>query len=48
MVSPSVKNLVVKHNLELSKISGTGRDGRITKEDVNSYLNLKSKEMETL
>lgn len=38
MAPPAVRNLVVKHSLKLSKVVGTGRDGRIMKEDVLSYL----------
>ena len=38
MAPPAVRNLAVKHNLKLSHIVGTGREGRIMKEDVLSYL----------
>jgi 2-oxoglutarate dehydrogenase E2 component (dihydrolipoamide succinyltransferase) len=37
-LSPAVRQLVKKHNLDVSRISGTGRGGRITYEDVQSYL----------
>jgi 2-oxoglutarate dehydrogenase E2 component (dihydrolipoamide succinyltransferase) len=37
-LSPAVRQLVKKHNIELSKIIGTGRDGRITVEDVQNFL----------
>ncbi len=33
-LSPSVRRLVLEHGLDPSSIKGTGRDGRLTKEDV--------------
>jgi 2-oxoglutarate dehydrogenase E2 component (dihydrolipoamide succinyltransferase) len=33
-LSPSVRRLVLEHGLDPSKIKGTGKDGRLTKEDV--------------
>ena len=41
-LSPLVKNIVKKENInhqELEKIPGTGKNGRITKKDILSYLN---------
>ena len=37
-LSPSVRRLVEEHSLDPSAIEGTGRDGRITKSDVMSFL----------
>jgi 2-oxoglutarate dehydrogenase E2 component (dihydrolipoamide succinyltransferase) len=37
-LSPAVRQLVKKHNLDIAKITGTGRDGRITHADVQNYL----------
>lgn len=37
-LSPAVRTLVKQHNVDLSRIRGTGRGGRITHEDVLSYL----------
>ncbi len=37
-LSPVVRRLVAEHNLDVSKITGTGRDGRITREDVTAYI----------
>jgi 2-oxoglutarate dehydrogenase E2 component (dihydrolipoamide succinyltransferase) len=34
-LSPSVKRALLQHNIEASRIQGTGRDGRITREDVD-------------
>jgi 2-oxoglutarate dehydrogenase E2 component (dihydrolipoamide succinyltransferase) len=33
-LSPSVRRLVLEHHLDPSKIKGTGKDGRLTKDDV--------------
>jgi 2-oxoglutarate dehydrogenase E2 component (dihydrolipoamide succinyltransferase) len=33
-LSPSVRRVVLEHHLDPSKIRGTGKDGRITKDDV--------------
>jgi len=37
-LSPAVRRLVEENNLDPEKISGTGKDGRITKEDVQAHL----------
>jgi 2-oxoglutarate dehydrogenase E2 component (dihydrolipoamide succinyltransferase) len=37
-LSPAVQRMVVEHHLDPSKIRGTGRRGRLTKEDVVLYL----------
>jgi len=37
-LSPSVRRLVLEHQLDPSRIPATGRDGRLTKEDVQAYL----------
>ncbi|MCB9453526.1 MAG: 2-oxo acid dehydrogenase subunit E2 [Anaerolineaceae bacterium] len=37
-ITPVVARMVAEHNLDLSQITGTGRDGRITKKDVEGYL----------
>ena len=36
--SPAVRRLLEEHDLEASMVSGTGKDGRITKADVMSFL----------
>ena len=35
---PAVRKLIAEHNLDPSKIPGTGKGGRITKEDVAKYM----------
>lgn len=37
-LSPAVRKLVAEHQLDASKIAGTGKGGRITKEDVDAHL----------
>ncbi len=37
-VTPVVARMVAEHRLDLSKIQGTGREGRVTKKDVEAYL----------
>ena len=34
LASPAVRRLVLEHGLDPSKIKGTGKDGRLTKDDV--------------
>lgn len=36
-LAPSVRRFVEEHKMDVSKISGTGKSGRITKEDVLSF-----------
>jgi 2-oxoglutarate dehydrogenase E2 component (dihydrolipoamide succinyltransferase) len=37
-LSPAVRELVKKYNVDLSQITGTGKAGRITYQDVQNYL----------
>lgn len=37
-ISPVVKRMVAEHQLDLALIAGTGKNGRITKRDVEAYL----------
>jgi len=41
-LSPSVRRLVKEHGVDLSRITGTGRDGRIKRNDVLVHLEAKS------
>ncbi len=38
-LSPAVRRLVAENNLDIGKVPGSGRDGRVTKADVLAYLN---------
>jgi 2-oxoglutarate dehydrogenase E2 component (dihydrolipoamide succinyltransferase) len=44
-VSPLVKKLVTLNNIDLNQVQGTGLDGRITKDDVVSYLETRKTSM---
>lgn len=37
-LSPAVRRLAKEHNLDTNAITGTGRDGRVTKRDVMAFL----------
>lgn len=37
-LSPAVRRLIAEHNLDIQKITATGKNGRLTKEDVEQYL----------
>ncbi|MCG9696926.1 2-oxoglutarate dehydrogenase complex dihydrolipoyllysine-residue succinyltransferase [Shewanella sp. Isolate11] len=37
-LSPSVRRLIAEHNVDASKVKGTGVGGRITKEDVEAFV----------
>ena len=38
MLGPAARQLVEEHSLDISQISGTGKNGRITKEDILKYM----------
>ena len=38
LIGPAVRKLVREHSLDLSQISGSGRGGRVTREDVMTFL----------
>jgi 2-oxoglutarate dehydrogenase E2 component (dihydrolipoamide succinyltransferase) len=40
VLSPSVRRLVMEHQVEVAALKGTGKGGRITKEDVERYLSV--------
>ena len=37
-LGPAARQLVEEHKLDISQISGTGKNGRITKEDILAYM----------
>lgn len=41
-VTPVVARMVAEHQIDLAQITGTGRDGRVTKKDVEAYLESRS------
>ena len=38
-ISPVVRKLALENNIDLLLITGTGKDGRVTRKDVDNYLN---------
>ena len=45
-LSPAVRRLIEEHGLDPAAIAGTGRDGRLTKEDVLAHLETKEEQTE--
>ncbi|MBZ0308509.1 MAG: E3 binding domain-containing protein, partial [Anaerolineae bacterium] len=43
-LSPVVARMAAEHKLDVSQIAGTGRDGRVTKKDVETYLESRPQE----
>lgn len=39
-LSPSVKRALLQHNIDPARISGTGRGGRITRDDVDRFVEM--------
>jgi len=37
-LSPAVRRMVAEHGLDIAAIAGSGRDGRVTKEDVLAFI----------
>jgi len=37
-VSPAVRRLLKQHNLDIAKIAGSGRGGRVTRQDVQEFV----------
>ncbi len=35
---PSVRHLARKHSVDIKTVEGTGKDGRVTKEDIQNYI----------
>src|SRR5215213_3820559 len=37
-VTPVVRRMATEHNIDLTKVTGTGRQGRVTKKDVLAFM----------
>ncbi len=46
-LSPAVRRLLKQHNLDIADIAGTGRDGRVTREDVLEFVAVGATSTET-
>lgn len=46
-LSPAVRRLVTEHNVDASQIKGSGKEGRIVKEDVLNFIQSVAKQNET-
>lgn len=42
LIGPAVRRLIREHNIDLENLSGSGRDGRVTRDDVLGFLELQS------
>ncbi len=38
LATPAVRHIAKKNNLDINDIPGSGKDGRVTKEDVLNFL----------
>lgn len=43
LATPAVRGLLKELNVDIAKVTGTGRDGRVLKEDVHKYASSQSK-----
>lgn len=46
-ISPAVRKLISQHQVNITDISGTGKQGRVTSRDIHSYLNNRTTEPAT-
>ena len=44
LAAPSVRHIAKLNNINLKNIKGTGKDGRINKEDIQNFLSKKTEE----
>lgn len=48
LISDSVRDLAIENGVDLSQVNGTGKDGRITKKDVEAVLAARDDDTESL
>lgn len=41
IATPAVRRLIRENNIDLAVVNGTGRDGRVLKEDILKFLDIK-------
>jgi pyruvate/2-oxoglutarate dehydrogenase complex dihydrolipoamide acyltransferase (E2) component len=39
LATPAVRHIAKKHNIDINSLGGSGKDGRVTKEDVLNFIN---------
>ena len=39
LATPAVRRIVSEHKIDLKSVQGTGRDGRVLKEDILAFVN---------
>lgn len=47
LATPAVRGLLKQHNLDITEIEGTGKDGRVLKEDVNRHIESRDRPQKT-
>lgn len=41
LATPAVRKMAIKHGINLSDITGTGKEGRVLKEDILRHIEMK-------
>ncbi|KAL5621524.1 hypothetical protein BROUX41_006424 [Berkeleyomyces rouxiae] len=47
IATPAVRHLSREHDIDITQIAGTGKDGRVLKEDIHSYLKARDSKVST-
>ncbi len=46
MATPAVRNIAKRENIDINKVNGTGKDGRVTKEDILNFISGNQKQQQ--